>query len=216
MSSQERVLPIFPLNTVLFPSASLPLQIFEERYKLMMQHCLDGDSKMGVVLIKSGAEVGEPAVPHSTGTVAHIVQVNRIEGGRMFVSVMGQQRFQIRNITQYRPYLAADVELLEEDTEAWMPPSELEAVRRAVTHYLSLILGMRGGWIRETRVPSDPLALSYFIAGMLQVELPEKQALLEQGSASRRLEAELDLLRREAETLTPRVNRELRSRFSRQ
>ena len=216
MSSQEQWLPIFPLNTVLFPSASLPLQIFEERYKLMMQHCLDGDSKMGVVLIKSGAEVGEPAVPHSTGTVAHIVQVNKIEGGRMFVSVTGQQRFQIRNITQYRPYLAADVELLEEDTEAWMPPSELEAVRRGVTRYLSLILGMRGGWIRETKVPSDPLALSYFIAGMLQVELPEKQALLEQGSASKRLEAELDLLRREAETLTPRVDRELRSRFSRQ
>ena len=216
MSSQERWLPIFPLNTVLFPSASLSIQIFEERYKLMMQHCLDGDSQMGVVLIKSGAEVGEPAVPHSTGTVARIVQVNRTEGGRMFVSVIGQQRFQIKNITQYRPYLAADVELLEEDTEAWMPPSELEAVRRAVTQYLSLILGMRGGWIRETRVPSDPLALSYFIAGMLQVELPEKQALLEQGSASRRLEAELDLLRREAEILTPRVNRELRSRFSRQ
>ena len=216
MSSHERWLPIFPLNTVLFPGASLPLQIFEDRYKVMLQHCLDGDSKMGVVLIKSGAEVGEPAIPHSTGTIAHIVQVNRIEGGRMFVSVTGQQRFQIRNITQYRPYLAADVELLEEETEASIPHHEVEAVRRAVTQYLSLILGMRGGWIRETRIPSDPLALSYFIAGMLQVELPEKQALLEHGSASARLEAELDLLRREVENLAPRVSRELRGRFSRQ
>ena len=216
MSSHERWLPIFPLSTVLFPNAALPLQIFEERYKLMMQHCLDSDSKMGVVLIKSGAEVGEPAIPHSTGTVAHIVQVNKIEGGRMFVSVTGQQRFQIRNITQYRPYLAADVEILEENTEASMPPSEMEAVRRAVTQYLSLILGMRGGWIRETRFPSDPLVLSYFIAGMLQIDLPEKQALLEQGSASRRLEAELDLLRREAQTLAPRVTHEMRTRFSRQ
>ena len=68
MSSEDRSLPLFPLNMVLFPNATLPLQIFEERYKLMMKHCLEGDSKLGVVLIKAGAEVGGPATPHSTGT----------------------------------------------------------------------------------------------------------------------------------------------------
>ena len=78
MPPEARWLPLFPLNTVLFPSEALPLQIFEERYKQMMQDCLDSDSKFGVVLIKSGSEVGEPAIPHSMGTVAHIVQVNRV------------------------------------------------------------------------------------------------------------------------------------------
>lgn len=216
MSPQERWLPLFPLNTVLFPNASLPLQIFEERYKLMMQHCLDSDSKLGVVLIKSGLEVGEPAVPYSTGTLAHIVQVNRVEGGRLFISITGRQRFQIKSIAQYRPYIAAQVELLDDDEAAWVPPTEMESIRRAMTQHLRLVLGLRGGWVREAALPTDPLALSYHIGGLLQVGLPEKQALLEESSSSKRLEAELDLLRREAEELKPRVALELRQRFSRQ
>ena len=54
MDSEERVLPLFPLNTVLFPGAALPLQIFEERYKQMLQDCLAADSRFGAVLIKEG------------------------------------------------------------------------------------------------------------------------------------------------------------------
>ena len=216
MAPQERWLPLFPLNTVLFPNASLPLQVFEERYKLMVEVCMDRDSHFGVVLIKSGSEVGDPAIPYSTGTAAHIVQVNRVEGGRMFLSVTGRRRFQIRSITQYRPYMAAQVELLDDDTEASIPPTEMEAIRRGVTEHVRLILGLRGGWTREVAIPTDPLELSYFIAGSLQIGLAEKQGLLEEDSVSRRLETELDLLRREAEMLRRRVGRELRSRFSRQ
>ena len=216
MSAEERWLPLFPLNTVLFPNASMPLQIFEKRYKLMMQHCLEGDSKLGVVLIKTGSEVGEPAVPHSTGTLAHIVQVNRARDGRMLISVAGRRRFHIKNITQHRPYLAARVELLEDESGEWVPPTEMRAVRSAATQYIRLVLGLRGGWIREATVPSDPGALSYLIAGALQIGLQEKQALLEEASAPKRLETELDLLRREMEGLKRRVARELRRRYSQQ
>ncbi|MDP6513158.1 MAG: LON peptidase substrate-binding domain-containing protein, partial [SAR202 cluster bacterium] len=74
MPSAERILPLFPLNSVLFPGASIPLQIFEDRYKQMLRDCLDADSRFGVVLIKSGREVGGSAEPHATGTVAQIVQ----------------------------------------------------------------------------------------------------------------------------------------------
>ena len=146
MSTQERWLPLFPLNTVLFPGGALPIQIFEERYKLLVQHCLDEDSKFGVILIKSGSEVGEPAVPQSTGTVAHIVQVNRVRGDRMFISVTGQQRFRIKEITQQRPYLAAQVELLEDEPEVDVPSTEMQAVREAVNQHIRLVLGSRGGW----------------------------------------------------------------------
>jgi Lon protease-like protein len=216
MPSDGRQLPIFPLNTVLFPGASLPLQVFEERYKLMMEHCLDGDSKFGVVLIMSGSEVGEPAGPHQTGTLAQIVQVNRVRGDRMFISVTGRQRFAIKDITQRRPYIVAEVELFEEEADAPVPPSEMEAVRVALTLYYRRLLGLRGGWVRRVRMPSDPLALSYFIAGLLQVGSKEKQELLEEPSASKRLEAELELLRRESERLGQRVAAELRKGFSRQ
>ena len=216
MPPEERWLSLFPLNTVLFPNAALPIQVFEERYRLMIQHCLDADSKFGVVLIKAGFEVGQPAVPYSIGTVAHIVQVSRVSEGRMFISVAGKQRFIIKNITQYRPYMAAQVELVDDDADARVPPTEIAAIRRAMTRHVKLVLGLRGGWVREARLPSDPVLLSYFIAGTLQVELSEKQALLEELSASRRLGAELDLLRRETDALKRRVARTLRQRFSRQ
>ena len=134
----------------------------------------------------------------------------------MFISVTGQQRFRIKDITEDRPYMAAEIELLDEDAEALVPPSEMEAVREAVTRYYRLVLGLRGGWVRTARMPSDPVALSYFIAGLLQIGLQEKQGLLEEGSASKRLEAELELLRREAEGLERRVAAELRKGFSRQ
>ncbi len=216
MSSEERRLPLFPLNTVLFPYGSLPLQIFEDRYKRMLQDCLDGDSKFGVVLIKAGSEVGEPAIPHTTGTMVHIMQSNEVRGGRYFVSVIGQQRFRIKDITQYRPYMAAQVEMLDDETESWVPPTEMEAIRQALTIYVRLNAGLRGGWVREPQTTDDPVALSYNIAATLNVGTPEKQVLLEEDSTPKRLEAELDLLRRETESLKQRVSYEFRRRFSRQ
>ena len=216
MTSHQRTLPLFPLNTVLFPNASMPLQIFEERYKLMLKDCLNADSKLGVVLIKTGSEVGEPAEPHSTGTVARIVQANEIDGGRFFVSVTGQQRFHITEITQYRPYISAEVEVLEEDQDAWLPHTEMDGIRQAVTDYARLVTGLTGGWVRRARGPSDPVALSYHIAGMLQVDMAEKQTLLEEQTAAKRLESELDILRRDSETLRKRLTIDFLSRFGRQ
>ena len=173
-------------------------------------------SKFGVVLIKAGSEVGGPAIPHTIGTMAHIVQVNRVDGGRMFISIFGQQRFQIKEITQNRPYMAAQVELMEDAEDVGVPPTEMEAIRKAASEHVTLTLGMRGGWVRESKLPSDPTTLSYFIAGVLQAQLPDKQALLEASTTSKRLESELDLLRRESEVLKRQVSRELRSKFGRQ
>ena len=216
MSPETRWLPLFPLNTVLFPNTHMPLQVFEERYKTMMQHCLDGDSRFGVVLIRSGSEVGEPAEPQTVGTVAKIIQVNRVSDDRMFISVQGERRFEIKEITQRTPYMAADVELLEDDAEELVPPTEMEAIRLAIANHVKLAMGLNGGWVRDARSPSDPTELSYFIAGTLQVGLQEKQNILEEDSVAKRLELELDLLRRESEGMKRRVARELRQRFGRQ
>lgn len=217
MLDSERILPLFPLNSVvLFPGASIPLQIFEDRYKRMLKDCMDADSRFGICLIKSGQEVGGPAEPHSTGTVVQIVQANEIDGGRFILSATGLQRFVIREITQRRPYLSGRVELLVEDQDPWLPDTEMEVIRQAFTRYASLVSGMSGGWVAHARGPADPVALSYHIARTLQIELDEKQALLEEPSASRRLEAELDILRRDSDKLRQRLAVELLSRFGRQ
>ena len=215
MSTQERWLPLFPLNTVLFPGGALPIQVFEDRYKLMMQHCLEGDKSLGIVLIKSGSEVGEPATPYSTGTMGEVVQASDMGDGRMLVSVAGKQRFHIKQITQHQPYMGADVDLLEDFPDEWVPPTEMEAIRGAVGRHINLAIGLRGGWQGEVKTASNPVSLSYFIAGMLQADLKEKQALLEEPSPSKRLELELDLLRRESDAMKRRVASEFRSRFSR-
>lgn len=194
----------------------LPLHVFEDRYKLMVQTCLDADSLFGVVLIKSGGEVGEPAEPHSVGTVAQIVRVNRLDDGRLLVTVEGVERFRIVEITQQRPYLEAQIEVLVDDEQVSVPPTEDARIRDAVTRHLRLMLGLKGGWVREARMPRDPVALSYFIAALLQSDLPEKQALLSERSTARRLESELPLLEQEARGLRERVEQKMRQSFGRQ
>ena len=214
MMASQRRLPLFPLNTVLFPHASIPLQIFEERYKAMLQECLNSDSRFGVTLIREGAEVGSPAVPHDVGTVARIVQVNRIDGDRYFVSAVGERRFRVIEITRQRPFISAQVELLDEYDDA--PEHLIVEATDLFGEYARYSVGTSGGWVRDTRVPSDPAHLSYHIAAKVQMDLSDRQRLLEQESAERRLAAEVDMLKRNSRVLRQQMAWQLLSRFSRQ
>ena len=216
LAANIRELPIFPLNTVLFPNGSLPLQIFEERYKAMLRDCLDDDSRFGVSLIQEGVEVGGPAVPSEVGTVARIVQVNRIEGERFFVSAVGERRFRLLDITHRVPYLTARVEILDEEGHEPASQDLVEEATAAFSDYARHSVGIAGGWVRRTRVPSDAAALSYHIANRMQIDLADKQRLLERADAADRLRAEIALIERDAAALRRRMAMELISRFSRQ
>ena len=215
MDSEERVLPLFPLNTVLFPGAALPLQIFEDRYKEMLQDCMAADSRFGAVLIKEGLEVGGPAVPHTTGTMAEIVQVSDEQRGRFLVSCVGRQRFRIRSISDELPYLSGSVELLAEEADQGVTPELTAAVREAVAAYLALVSGLGGGWVRDVPVPTEPVSLSYLASAALQVDTAQKQTLLEEPTASSRLRSTLSLLHQSTEELKRRVEEGLSQRFSR-
>ena len=103
-------LRLFPLNVVLFPNAILPLHVFEERYKIMIKHCLEDDSKFGIVLIKSGEEVGGDAEPFETGTVARVSSVRMLDEGQMSLTVVGEERFRIKSLSHSMPYLEGFVE----------------------------------------------------------------------------------------------------------
>ena len=122
MSDRLEELPLFPLNTVLFPYAELYLHIFEERYKEMVNLCLKEDRTFGVVLIRSGSEVGQ-AEPYLVGTAVKIVGAHSYEDGRMDIHVRGERRFRIRDIDEDQAYLVGRVEPVfemdaEEDSEA--------------------------------------------------------------------------------------------------
>ena len=215
MSAEERTLPLFPLGTVLFPGAALPLQIFEDRYKQMLQDCLAADSRFGAVLIKEGVEVGGPAVPHPVGTVAEIIQVSDEQRGRFLISCVGRQRFRIQSISDELPYLSGSVELLAEEADEDATPELTAAVREAVAAYLALASGLGGGWVRDVPVPTEPVSLSYLAAAAVQVDTPQKQALLEEPTASSRLRLALSLLDQSTEEIRRRVEEGLSQRFSR-
>ena len=196
-------LPLFPLGSVLFPGMLLPLHIFEPRYRLMVQRSLQTDAPFGIVLIKSGMEVGGPAEPHRIGTTARIVGTTPLPGGRSFIIARGERRFEIDRVDPDRePYLVGDVRYLEEDAGT-DPGAELLAdlVADAYGQYLTGILAMSAeahtdlplGQLRE----GSPRDVSYRIAGGLGIDAAERQRLLETASTGLRLESTLHLLERE-------------------
>src|SRR6266568_7973754 len=109
-------LPLFPLHTVLCPGVALPLHVFEERYKAMVERCLAGRSPFGVVLIREGREVGpgDLAVA-AVGTVAEIREATRYRDGRFDLLTLGTQRFRLETVDpETEPYLVGQITPLGE------------------------------------------------------------------------------------------------------
>ncbi len=109
-------LPLFPLHTVLCPGIALPLHIFEPRYRLMVDRCLERDEGFGVVWIRDGREVGVGDIAVATiGTRAEIREADRYTDGRFDVVAIGTERFRIEEVyTDREPYLVARVEPIDE------------------------------------------------------------------------------------------------------
>src|SRR5579872_2372849 len=101
---------MFPLSTVLFPGASLPLHVFEPRYRALLADSLAGDGGFGVVLIDRGSEVGGGDHRVDVGTMADIVQVFGVEGGRSMVMTRGTRRIRVARWLSDDPYPRAEVE----------------------------------------------------------------------------------------------------------
>jgi Lon protease-like protein len=191
-------LPLFPLHTVLFPSMVLPLHIFEERYKLMINRCLEEERPFGVVLIREGEEVGSHAVPYDVGTTLVIEAVTRYDDGRMNILGLGNERFRLRKLQYDQPYLLADVEpwpLLSDDRV--LARRQVEPMRALIRQYFTLLALAQGPKINVEEVPEEPRALALLIAIALQLPSAQKQALLNQPSVAELLLAERVILRRE-------------------
>src|SRR5215475_172726 len=115
-------LPIFPLNTVLFPGGLLPLRVFETRYIDMTRECLKLDRPFGVCLIREGKEVGKPAVPEPVGSLASIMSWDMQQLGLLQLRTQGGQRFRIaESHAGAHGLLRARVELLPDEEDAEVP-----------------------------------------------------------------------------------------------
>ena len=208
-SSNDEIveIPLFPLNLVLFPGMPLPLHIFEDRYKAMIGECLGNNTPFGVSLIRSGQEVGSPAQPHTTGTTARILRSELLEEGRMNIITKGERRYEIVEITQEVPHVAALVKLLGEpvgDDFSGITPELTEEYTRLIRSLLAL----SGGYTSQVDVPEDPVQLSYMIAANLDAPIPVRQELLEAPTAADRLNRLVPILKRRNHALQEEITKQ--------
>jgi Lon protease-like protein len=172
-------MPLFPLNVVLLPGMVLPLHIFEPRYREMINRCIDEEIPFGVVLIEEGQEVGGAAKPHSVGTAARIVKVDRAADGTMNITCVGMQRFRIIELDHSHSYLSAKVAqfpIVNGSTKAAVEMAH--RVRPKIIEYVSLLSKASNTDLKLDRLPEDPTTLAFLIAIALQVDNNEKQQLL--------------------------------------
>lgn len=144
-------LPLFPLNTVLFPGMPLRLHVFEERYLIMLQRVLRTNSTFGVTLIKSGAEaLGPLPQPYEVGCTARVLNVEQVEGGAFQLTAVGDERFRILRMGVSEPYLSAFVESLPLDAHHTIDVVRgARHLRRLVKRYLTLITTAMDAAARE-------------------------------------------------------------------
>lgn len=197
-------IPLFPLSSVLFPGALLPLHVFEERYRILVSdllRCKEAERHFGVVAIRQGFEVGQDAVRavYQVGTVAELREVSRYPDGRYNLVVHGGDRFRLLSVdTTSRPYLRGEVELLPPE-----PPADVEAtvlarhVKALFDDYVTALAATQGAQVAEHTLPEDPIVLSYLVASTALLTLEDRQLLLEVGGTVERLRREAILLRRE-------------------
>lgn len=109
-------IPLFPLNSVLFPGGALPLRIFETRYIDMISRCMREQSPFGIIMIKNGKEVGDAAEVYDVGTLADVHYFEKLENGLLGITVRGGQRFHVqRSWVEPDQLLMAEVVLLEDE-----------------------------------------------------------------------------------------------------
>ncbi|HEY1640759.1 MAG TPA: LON peptidase substrate-binding domain-containing protein [Streptosporangiaceae bacterium] len=202
----SETLPLFPLGTVLYPGLVLPLHIFEERYRQLVRDLLAGPEprRFGVIAIREGRETGAHGVSslHEVGCTATVRQVEEHEDGRFDLVTVGTDRFRLLRLHEGRPYLCADMEPLPEQVgDEAVAGLAVHAVQDAFRGYLEALAARGATRISVPDLPDEPMLLSYVVAASVIVEVPDKQALLAEPDAGRRLTAERSLLLRETTML---------------
>jgi Lon protease-like protein len=210
MPERLEEMPLFPLETVLFPFAALQLHIFEDRYRAMVHECVERDIPFGIVLIRSGKVVGGPAEPYMVGTAVRIQHMHTYQDGRMDIQVQGERRFRIRKLDFSKPFLVGYVEPVEEE-EALEEGDEPELVDQARHGFEALIQAIlsKPEYAVQVVFPPDPAMLSFTIANLLPLENIDKQRLLETTSTKERLRELVPILQTQLEEIDQ--NREMYS-----
>jgi Lon protease-like protein len=183
-------LPIFPLETVLFPGAILPLHIFEERYKSMIHYAIDHGGVFGLSYT-DGAGVGRETPPEvgSVGCIARIKAVLPVEEGRMNIVTAGVMRYRVQGFPQMLPFLIARIEPFTDDPEADPELTKLfDDLLEMGKQFLTAAHMLDESSIPVNEMlPDDPEAFSFLVSSVLPIDNLSRQRLLEMTSTRVRL-----------------------------
>ncbi|MES2670399.1 MAG: LON peptidase substrate-binding domain-containing protein [Pseudomonadota bacterium] len=179
-------LPLFPLNTVLVPGASLGLRIFEARYLDLVRDCARSGTGFGVCLILDGGEAGQPATPAMIGTEARIEDFGATPEGLLTISARGGRRFRVREShVRGNGLRVAEVEWCEPD-----PDDELRPEHALLGTLLHQVVEQVGGEYAKAP-PSrfdDAAWVSWRLAELLPLDNPQRLGLLEEDDPHARLD----------------------------
>ncbi len=178
-------IPLFPLNTVLFPGGLLSLKVFERRYLDLVRSCTRDNSGFGVCLILQGREAGEPATPAAFGTLANIVDFYTLPDGLLGIRAEGGRRLHVeRTRVRDNGLVHGEVRLLEDDEPTAIPTEYL----LLVTILERLLDKTRGPHAKAARTHLDDAGwVGFRIAELLPLEDRERQHLLQLGDPIERL-----------------------------
>ncbi len=201
-------LALFPLETVLFPGMQLKLHIFEERYKSMINQCIESQRGFGIALIRSGREaLGPAALPHEVGCAVTLSEVQRLPQGRMNIVVTGQRRFRIKALDRSQAYLVGEVEYFQPAEDK---PKLIQAcggrLRPLVLRYLKMLTANEDTEIDPDKFPNSARAVAQVGAILLQADNETKQELLALDSLSRLMLALLEQYRLEVALLEAQLS----------
>lgn len=191
-------MPLFPLNTVLFPGMPLNLHVFEDRYKLLLGDCISQQQPFGVLLLKTGAaedSPGEGINAYFTGCSAVITRVQPLARDRMNIVAIGQDRFRVRSLLYDKPYITGNIE-----PQPFSPiggydrESATRLLQRSIERYAELVGQFGQPVTARAKLQDDPLRLAFLGATIVNAPAQDKQWVLQ-------AESEFDVIRRAARLL---------------
>ncbi len=200
-------LPMFPLGSVLFPGAVMPLHVFEPRYRALTGHCLERESPLGMVLIERGSEVGGGDIRFTVGTMGRIAHSVALPDGRWMLAVLGERRVRVESWLDEEPFPRARASFLDDSGRAG--PGAAAARDLVCERALSAItLLVQLGDLPEgiaLEVPADPDEACWRVAALGLLGPADNQRLLETDGVDARLDLLAALLAEEVDVLALRA-----------
>lgn len=188
----QRSVPLFPLNTVVFPGLAVPLNVFEDRYRALVHRLLrinDPTERLfATVAIREGYEVGERIGQsvHRVGCLLQLLHAEEHEDGSFSLETVARDRVSVLSIGAADPFLSAEVELL---TDTSSPAAQARAPRLVELYeeYRGVIAEVRGHTTYPSPIPDDATYLAWVLAATCHLQLADRQQILEAQSTEQRL-----------------------------